>query len=329
MRIKVVDFLKGYSIFTIVIFHLFQLFPLPGIAAKAINFGGSGVHVFVLCSGFGLCLSQLGKPLGYLQFLKKRFLKIYLPYTIVILLSAAVPFVYLYNDKGMAALSHLFLFKMFNERWMGSFGYQLWFISMILQFYIVFPVLFFFVKKYKWKSVIASLFISLLWATLVGWLGKSELRVWNSFFLQYLWEFVLGMMFAVKFRENPEFIKIPPLKYLIVLAVAGIAIVGITGIKGGIFKLYNDVPSLVGYLSFALLVYYAGTKIKWINDFFLYTNRFSYEWYLVHVLVFITIFHFTKDVLPIMVTGILALVSSYGFAIVYHNILKRFLYPKV
>lgn len=329
MRLKVIDFLKGYSIFTIVIFHLFQLFPLKGVAVKAINFGGSGVHVFVLCSGFGLCLSQLGKPLSYLQFLKKRSLKIYLPYIIIVLISATIPFLYIYSDKWIAIFSHIFLFKMFNERWMISFGYPLWFISMILQFYIVFPVLFYFAKKYRWKSVVVALFISLFWATLVGWLGKSDLRIWNSFFLQFLWEFVLGMMLAIKFKENPKFIKIPNIKYLVLFAILGIAVLGITGVTGGILKLYNDLPSLIGYLSFALLVYSLGMKIKWINDFFLYTNQFSYELYLVHTLVFITVFYFAKDSLPLAITGILALIVSYGLAIVYHQFLKKFLYPRI
>lgn len=329
MRLPVIDFLRGYSIFTIVIFHLFQLFPLQGMAAKAINFGGSGVHVFILCSGFGLCLSQLGKPLSYPQFLKKRFSKIYFPYIIIVLISADVPLMYDYSDRLMATLSHIFLFKMFNERWIGSLGYQLWFLSMIIQFYAVFPLLFKWVTRYRWKSVVISLIISLIWATLVWFLGKSELRIWNSFFIQYLWEFVLGMMLAIKFKENPSFIKIPAVKYLVVLAIIGIALVGVSGVKGGIFKLYNDIPSLVGYLSLALLVYIIGTKIRFINNFFLYTNQFSYEWYLVHTLVFITVFYFAQQAIPLAVTGVLALVLSYIIAIGYHQLLKKYLYSKL
>ena len=330
MRLKVIDFLKGYSIFTIVIFHLCQLFPLSGIATKAINFGGSGVHVFVLCSGFGLCLSQLGKPLGYFDFLKKRFLKIYLPYIIIVLITVvAMPVLYTGTDKLTAILSHIFLFKMFNENWIGSYGYPLWFISMIIQFYIVFPALFPIVKKYRWKSVLVGLIISLLWATVVDWLGKSELRIWNSFFLQFLWEFMLGMMLAIRFKEDPEYLKIPPVKYLILIAILGIGLLGITGIKGGVLKLYNDVPSLFGYLSFALLVFTAGTKIKPINDFFLFTNGFSYELYLVHTLIITTVFYLSRHTIPVYLTGLLALIASYIFGILYHRLLKKFLYPRI
>ena len=170
-------------------------------------------------------------------------------------------------------------------------------------------------------GVIGLFAISLLWATIVCLLGKSELRIWNSFFLQYLGEFSLGMMLAVKYKESPQFIKIPSKWVLIVLAIIGVGITGYTGIKGGVLKLYNDIPSLIGYLSFALLIYSFG--IKWINGFFTYTNRFSYEWYLIHILVFICTFHFFGKNYP---TIIVALVLSYGLAILYNRMLKRILY---
>ena len=72
-RLVVVDFLRGFSIFTIVLMHLVQSYPLPGFLQKATSLGGAGVHVFILCSGFGLYLSSLYKPLTYGQFLKRRF----------------------------------------------------------------------------------------------------------------------------------------------------------------------------------------------------------------------------------------------------------------
>lgn len=87
-RLVVVDFLRGFSIFTIVLMHLVQSYPLPGFLQKATSLGGAGVHVFILCSGFGLYLSSLYKPLTYGQFLKRRFSKVYIPYLIVVIISA-------------------------------------------------------------------------------------------------------------------------------------------------------------------------------------------------------------------------------------------------
>ena len=322
MRLNVVDFLRGYSIFTIVVMHLRWGFAMPNILENAFSFGGAGVHVFILVSGFGLCLSQINKPLGYFQFLKRRFTKVYVPYMIIIAISALIPFMYS-GDRFIAFLSHAFLFKMFDNNLMSSFGAQFWFVSMIISFYLVFPLLYKVLIKIKWRGVIYAFIVSLLWATIVGLLGKSELRIWNSFFLQYLGEFMLGMMLAVKYKANPEFIKVPSKWLLVFLAMTGMAITGYTGIKGGMLKLYNDIPSLVGYLSFALLIY--SFRIKWINGFFTYTNRFSYEWYLIHMLVFVCVFYFFGKSYPV---AVVALVLSYGLAIGYNRILKLVFYDR-
>ena len=140
-RLDIVDFLRGFAIFTIVVMHLLQMYPISPLLMKASSFGGAGVHVFMLCSGFGLYLSYLNRPLTYPQFLKRRFLKVYLPYIIVILLSAVIPFYNTSPDKWIELFSHVFLFKMFVEVWECSYGCQFWFVSTILQFYLLWPLI--------------------------------------------------------------------------------------------------------------------------------------------------------------------------------------------
>lgn len=68
-KVEVINFLRGFAIFTIVLIHCVQE-HLEGILHKAASLGGAGVHVFILCSDFGLYLSYINKPLGYLDFLK-------------------------------------------------------------------------------------------------------------------------------------------------------------------------------------------------------------------------------------------------------------------
>ena len=180
-RLDIIDFLRGFSIFTIVVMHLLQMYPISPILMKASSFGGAGVHVFILCSGFGLYLSYLNKPLSYTQFLRRRFLKVYLPYIIVILLSAIIPFYNPSPDKWLQLLSHLFLFKMFVENYECSFGVQFWFVSTIIQFYLFWPLI---LRLFKWGGVFLALFISLVWSSFVGIYELSDYRIWNSFFLQ-------------------------------------------------------------------------------------------------------------------------------------------------
>ena len=85
-KIQMVDYLKGFSIFTIAFMHLLgHISALPLIVKTLSAVGGTGVHVFFLCSGIGLYLSYLKRKTSFVGFLKKRFLKIYIPYIIVIL----------------------------------------------------------------------------------------------------------------------------------------------------------------------------------------------------------------------------------------------------
>ncbi|MFB2121345.1 acyltransferase family protein [Parapedobacter sp. 2B3] len=326
-RLPLIDFLKGYSIFTIVVYHILQRFDLPGFLSLAINFGAAGIYVFILCSGFGLFLSQQKRPLTYFQFLRKRLLKIYVPYILVVLVAAAIPFVHVGGDRFEALLSHVFLFKMFDERYINSFGEQFWFISMIIQFYFFFPLLYTMVNRYRWKALAAAFIVSLVWPTIVWILGKTEFRVWNSFFLHFLWVFVLGMVLAARYGYSQFFMKRLSIPLLLVLAVVGITLTGISGASGGVLKLYNDIPSMVGYLSFALLIYAAG--IKWLNRFFIYTNQFSYEWYLLHMLVIDCVLALTGSASLGLIEGIVVLATSYVLAIGYHRLLKPVLYAKI
>lgn len=169
----------------------------------------------------------------------------------------------------------------------------MWFVSTIIQFYLFWPFIVRLFKKFRGQI---SLLISLGWATFTTLVGLDDERVWNSFFLQYLWEFVLGMWLAKVYFEHPEKIYVPKFLTLIITMFIGLGLTGVAGFAGGIWKSYNDIPSLVGYMSMALIMYKVG--INWINHFFEYTNKVSYEWYLIHLLIFLIYFKFVRGVLP-------------------------------
>ena len=146
-KYAIINFLRGYSIFTIALMHL-VMGSLSGVMSKAAAFGGAGVHVFILCSGFGLYLSYLRKPLGYGDFLKRRFGKVWIPYAIAVLLWGA----WFLVSKGYFPVrevaSHLLLYKMFSTELDTSLCYPYWFISTIVQFYLAWPLI---VRIFKWN----------------------------------------------------------------------------------------------------------------------------------------------------------------------------------
>lgn len=68
------------------------------------------------------------------------------------------------------------------------------------------------------------------------------------------------MQLAKVYFEHPEKIKIPKLGVLLVTMIIGLGLTGMAGFAGGIWKSYNDIPSLLGYASIALIVYQLGIK---------------------------------------------------------------------
>lgn len=316
-RLEIIEFLKGYAIFTIMIFHFLQVINLPYPYSQFISFGGTGVHLFVLLSGFGLYLSYLKKPTNYFTFLKKRISKIYIPYVVIVILSALISLVIpLYKNSLYAFGGHVFLYKMFDESIVGSYGYPLWFISMIIQFYIIFIPLAHIFKKLKPNHfILFGVAGSVLWIITVLALGKESLRVWNSFFLQFLWEFVIGMVLALKYTQNNykfEF-KISNIT-LLIIGIVSCALYGLIAIEGGwIGKMVNDVPALIGYSAIAVFVY--RLNIKRVNRFFIYSGHISFSLYLLHTLIASIALNFSHvinvSILLILSTLIIYVVSFY------------------
>lgn len=84
-KYELIDFLRGGAILSIVLMHLLQSYIIvPNFVHKASALGGTGVHVFFFCSGFGLFLSYKRKKTTFHQFATKKFIKIYIPYIAVI-----------------------------------------------------------------------------------------------------------------------------------------------------------------------------------------------------------------------------------------------------
>ena len=301
-----IDFAKGFSIFTIVVYHYLLAMDLHGPVGQAVRIGGSGVHLFMFASGFGL---GLGKPQGFGQFMSRRFKKVLIPYYIV------VTFIFLINlflglyDAGFEAyLSHLFLYKMFVDEYDSSFGYHFWFISAIIQFYLVFPLIDRLVRRLSpRRAVMIGLAVSLSYNCFVYLVGKGDERIWNSFFLQFFWEFVLGMVIA---RTG----LLPTILATAWSVVLGSCLVGFAGmwllafLGGDVGRSFNDYFSFVGYTSACILVYKIGSSgIRPLTQAFITIGSFSYSLYLIHYLILHLYLRVLASTQPRMIDVVIAL----------------------
>ena len=108
--------------------------------------------------------------------------------------------------------------------------------------------------------------------------------------------------------------------WLIGGVVLGMGLTGLMAWNGGILKLYNDIPSLMGYLSFSLIVYKVG--ISKVNRFFIWASGFSYELYLVHSLVFVVLTFSISNCVPLFLLLTISLVAAYVTGYGYSYLLR-------
>lgn len=289
-KLELVDYLKGISMAGIVIYHLLTVFwGITGPVALAASFAGAGIHLFNVCSGFGLGLSQLRAPLKTPAFLRRRFLKIYFPYILAVTLHLATSgFIFQTVQPIRDYLSHVFLYKMFREYRINSFGGHFWYISTILQFYILFLPLMFLHKRMGGKGfLLLCAAVSVLWITAGRLLGIGELRVWSSCALHYLWEFALGICLAKRYMEKGSVTENPiPLWIIGAVSAVCLGIYGLTSLKGGLLQAYNDIFALISIFG----IYYLLYQILPLRRVFVWISSISFSWYLTHYLVFNAVF---------------------------------------
>lgn len=278
-----ISFVRGFSMVTIVWHHYMKKVVLSKWLYTAFFFGGSGIHAFIFVSGYGLGLSR---STDWVTFYEKRFKKVLIPYyigiTLIFLLNLLLP---VYTDGWQAYLSHLLLYKMFVETYNISFGGHFWFISTIVQVYLLFPFISWFIGRVKpVNAVLVGVAISISWSVLVSMIGKQHERIWTCCALQYVWEFILGITIA-RARLLPVLLRQSWLLYSLtfIAGVAGTYLM--VQYAGQVGRQFNDYFAFVGYLSGCVLLFKLSQYQLWIERFVLWIEPFSYALFITHIFV--------------------------------------------
>lgn len=290
MRFNYINFAKGYSALAILIYHGLSSLELPIFVEQAASFGGAGVHLFIFLSGFGLGWSS--SSLSLAAFYRRRLVKIWIPYVLALSLSLGAAFAWnLFPDRWEAWLAAVGLCQMFSSQWAETLGGHFWFISTIIQFYLLYPLLAWFQRRSKTRVafLIGCFVVSLAWWVVVSFLGKAELRHWNSFFPQFLWEFALGMSvcmwlksgkLASAFKDWWREDRWWAWAGLSVLASS--VMLGMVMAFGSIGRVFNDVPAFIAFSSLSVAVFLFG---GFQRGLFEWLGTFSFSLYLIHILV--------------------------------------------
>lgn len=246
-----------------------------------------GTPIFAIISSFLLTSSVLNRGFDLKYFVKSRFSKIFIPYIIWSTFYLIYRYFYLHNLDENVSLYTYFI--------RGNAQYHLYFILTVIQFYIFFPVLHRIKKGIPMIGALVLSFILNLW-----WINKEtiilkgnylgEMLNNQSFILNWIFYFVLGIALSKYYNEFQEFIN----KYKTVLSVCiGIMFVDLI-ISIDINNLFTSihsynliyVPLFVIFLNY---IYHYIEKEPILFNTLTLIGNYSMGIYLVHVFVMYTL----------------------------------------
>ncbi|MFZ4648643.1 MAG: acyltransferase family protein [Patescibacteria group bacterium] len=272
--------LKGVAILLVVFSHIGYflasdtrfLFPLS-IAA------GVGVNMFLFLSGYGLTISSTKSDDTILQNYRRRLGKLYVPMWItgiifvildLVLLGKTYQWQYLMNS-ALGFFSSVNLYADLNS--------PLWYFTLIIFYYLLFPVVFF--KKLPWLSALVLYLVSYLIVNDPPSIIYGVVHMYKI----HLIAFPLGMIFAwilAKPSIINIFTKINEKKYWLArvfLVLLSIVIAVYTAFHSNVgLGIREELMSMVTVLALSLIFILKKVSFK----SFYWIGFFSYEIYLLH-----------------------------------------------
>lgn len=273
--ISVSNELKGLAILAVIFGHvgffLSQnnqfLFPLSAIS-------GVGVNLFLFLSGFGLTVSGLNRPLSPVDFYRKRLSRIFLPLWLVMGLLLTADFFLLGASYPITKTIGNFLGWYPTTDIFRDLDSPLWYFSLILFYYLIFP----------WLTGKRLILISPLLILLAGWLILQfklpvDAAVFNLYKLHFF-AFPLGMAFA-GFSQTLSYLERKMAGWVKVgVGVSMAFVVAYTAIHSGVGEglKTEQFISLITMFALVLIFLLKNIEFKLLSLF----GQFSYEIYLIH-----------------------------------------------
>lgn len=308
IRNKSIDALRGVAAIMVLILHVGMTFlRAPGIKAQGdgllgflqmIDLGRIGITIFFLISGFVICRSISGvKHLATKQFLTKRFYRLFPLFWFS--LFSGLYFIWYLNDRSITTslvVANLTMVPAFfgEEFIIGLY----WTLETELIFYSLIVLLFVFgvLKKPTILILLTFLFYGVL--GLLNFSPSIDLLLphWRAT-PYHLSLMIYGIIIRYWFDEQP--LRKKPLlpssliqRAFIVQTVTLFLVPLIVFYRFGFNPQTNFVSDAIAYL-LGISLFFAGLYF-WKNPapFFSYLGKISYSIYLMHPVVFYTVYHF-------------------------------------
>lgn len=274
--------LKGLAILAIIFSHIGYFLSRETTFLYPFSVdAGVGVNLFLFLSGFGLTISSIKRPISPLIFYKKRLLKLYLPMWIVVTIFVALDLVFLKINYPIPKLVNAYAGIFQTGDPFKDLNSPLWYFTLILFYYLIFPLTFW--KRFKYLS---PLIIYIVGYVLFRMPIPINWDVLNLYKLHTL-AFPIGILFALLLNEkkiNSFLLKLQTLpgriflKYILVIFL--VLVFAYTSIHSGVGqdpKLEQSI-SLITMFSTIFIFTLIDFEFKFLELFGVY----SFEIYLIH-----------------------------------------------
>ncbi len=319
-RLTWLDGVRGVSIIWIVFFHFFNTWSngrYPSLIARHFiatissrcaeagfgtrlecwsgslfagveQLGFHAVGVFILMSGLGLTYAIANKPYeaaNWPTWYRSRIVRLYPMYWLAHLIYLVSPFV-----ARPEPIDYRFLLSFLGDRdypiemIFYYFNPALWYFGLLIQLYIVFPILFWILQRAgnAWFLIICAAATIVSRYILLSVIGANGDWVQGGFFACRLWEFAAGMVLGMQLRQRTAAVQ--QLLFSGATLVAGIAIyiAGIYSYNSLITYTLSD--ALTGTGMFVILVHVVrmAERLPRLGARLARVGAYSYGIYLLH-----------------------------------------------
>jgi peptidoglycan/LPS O-acetylase OafA/YrhL len=214
-RLGVLDGLRGIAVLLVLWYHVWEISFLPA-PVDWLQFvpetGFIGVTLFFYLSGFVIMYPFVrhwlagGPPQRWGEFAWRRFIKIVPSYVLFIVVAYAIGFAQ--KQPGASAPADIVTHLLFVHTWFpqtyGTISGVLWTLAVEVEFYIVFPLVWWFFRRNPWLTTAGAVLIAGAWR---AWLAHCCMATWFAEYSEnlpgYLDIFLFGAISAysyVRFR---------------------------------------------------------------------------------------------------------------------------------
>ena len=287
-----IQLLRGISIILVVLYHL-----KLNISNFVLFQGGFlGVDIFFVISGYlitKIILKNINKKNFFSNFFKKRFSRIMPTLSIGILFSVVFSYFLFLPDKliriaessisALTFFSNIYFWKYLNtynhdEAILNTLLHT-WSLSIEVQFYIFFPLLFFIFKKkiHIIKKIILALGLLSFGLANVGAIYEPNI---NFFGIQSrFWEFSIGILFALR-KQHIKIYLTNTKKIIIYIFILAFSLLFTN-------QFYHPSIFTLLFLIMLSLIYFDQNKKKnLIEKILIFFGTISYSLYIWHFLIF-------------------------------------------